>query len=293
MSFGASATELGLASYYGAAGLTAAHRSLPMGSRVKVLNLDNGRSVILSIMDRGPFIRGRVIDVSTTAAEALGFRDAGLAHVKIDADSPETREPGPRAELQLASLEASSYEICRYVAERLHQQSDWLSAEATAMRNDTGCENSGSQRFGLVERSEDLASFAARSRASLTGAEAAINIPVSAIAVAEAASIPVSAIAEAEAASIPVGALPPVPESEAPPVRPTTGCGAASSCEKEKQPSASNFVVLPFPRLRQIFDWIHPQTGGMSALAAGVDSRETAPRELEPKGSRSERPGLR
>src|SRR5271165_5910894 len=74
MSFGASATELGLASYYGAAGLIAAHRSLPMGSRVKVLNLDNGRSVILRIMDRGPFIRGRVIDVSTAAAEALGFR---------------------------------------------------------------------------------------------------------------------------------------------------------------------------------------------------------------------------
>ena len=84
MSFGASATELGLASYYGAAGLIAAHRSLPMGSRVKVLNLDNGRSMILRIMDRGPFIRGRVIDVSTAAAEALGFRNAGLAHVKID-----------------------------------------------------------------------------------------------------------------------------------------------------------------------------------------------------------------
>src|SRR5208282_927694 len=75
MSFGASATELGLASYYGAAGLVAAHRSLPMGSRVKVLNLDNGRSVILRIMDRGPFIRGRVIDVSTAAAEAV---DGGL-----------------------------------------------------------------------------------------------------------------------------------------------------------------------------------------------------------------------
>ena len=62
----------------------------------QVLNLDNGRSVILRIVDRGPFIRGRVIDVSTAAAEALGFRNAGLAHVKIDAISPETREPGPR-----------------------------------------------------------------------------------------------------------------------------------------------------------------------------------------------------
>jgi rare lipoprotein A len=49
----ASATEQGLASFYGAQGLTAAHRSLPMGSRVKVLNLDNGRSVIVRIVDRG------------------------------------------------------------------------------------------------------------------------------------------------------------------------------------------------------------------------------------------------
>jgi len=239
MSYGASATELGLASYYGAAGLTAAHRSLPMGSRVKVLNLDNGRSVILRIMDRGPFIRGRVIDVSTAAAEALGFRDAGLAHVKIDAVSPETREPGPRPKPQPATLEASSYEICRYGAERL--QSDWLGGEAAAMRSDTGCENLRSRLFGLAERSEDLAPFAARGGAFLTGAEAAISIPV-------------SAIAEAEAASIPVGALPPVPESEAPPSRPATGCGAASSCEKGKRLSTSNFVVLPFSRLRLIFD---------------------------------------
>jgi len=242
MSFGASATELGLASYYGAAGLTAAHRSLPMGSRVKVLNLDNGRSVILRIMDRGPFIRGRVIDVSTDAAEALGFRNAGLAHVKIDAVSPETREPGPRPEPQPATLEASSDEICRYGAERpQHQQSDWLGGEAAAMRSDTGCENLRSRLFGLAERSEDLAPFAARGGAFSTGAEAAIGIPV-------------SAIAEAEAASIPVGALPPVPESEAPPIRPATGCGAASSCEKGKQLSTSNFVVLLFTRLRHILD---------------------------------------
>ena len=159
MSFGASATELGLASYYGAAGLTAAHRNLPMGSRVKVLNLDNGRSVILRIVDRGPFIRGRVIDVSTAAAEALGFRDAGLAHVTIDAISAETREPGPRPEPHPTTLEVSSYEICRYSAESLrHQQSDWLGGEAATMRSDMGCENVRSSRlFGLAERSEDLA----------------------------------------------------------------------------------------------------------------------------------------
>jgi hypothetical protein len=201
-----------------------------MGSRVKVLNLDNGRSVILRIMDRGPFIRGRVIDVSTNAAEALGFRDAGLAHVKIDAVPPETREPGRRPELQLASLEASSYEICLYIAGRLqHQQSDRLGGEPAAMRSDTGCDNSRSRLFGLAEseRSGDLAPFTARGGAFLTGAEAAIAIPA-------------RAIAEAEAASIPVGALPPVAESQAPAIRLATGCGAASSCEKGKRLSTSS-----------------------------------------------------
>ncbi len=55
-----------------------------MGTRVKVVNLDNGRSATLKIVDRGPFIRGRVIDVSPAAASVLGFRQAGLAHVRLE-----------------------------------------------------------------------------------------------------------------------------------------------------------------------------------------------------------------
>ncbi len=81
------ATELGIASYYQNphySGLIAAHKTLPLGARVKVVNLDNGRSAILKIVDRGPFIRGRVIDVSPAAASALGFRQAGHAHVRIE-----------------------------------------------------------------------------------------------------------------------------------------------------------------------------------------------------------------
>jgi rare lipoprotein A len=81
------ASELGIASYYQNPhynGLIAAHKTLPMGTRVKVVNLDNGRSAVLKIVDRGPFIRGRVIDVSPAAASALGFRQAGLAHVRLE-----------------------------------------------------------------------------------------------------------------------------------------------------------------------------------------------------------------
>ena len=61
--------------------MTAAHRSLPFGTRVQVTNRKNGRSVVVRINDRGPFVRGRVIDLSTAAARAIGF--AGVAPVTL------------------------------------------------------------------------------------------------------------------------------------------------------------------------------------------------------------------
>jgi len=62
--------------------LTAAHRSLPFGTLVRVTNERNGRSVVVRINDRGPFVRGRVIDVTPAAARALGF--SGLTSVSLD-----------------------------------------------------------------------------------------------------------------------------------------------------------------------------------------------------------------
>lgn len=64
--------------------LTAAHRTLQMPSLVRVTNLDNGRSIIVRINDRGPFKRNRVIDVSEKAAELLGFKGIGTAKVKLE-----------------------------------------------------------------------------------------------------------------------------------------------------------------------------------------------------------------
>jgi rare lipoprotein A len=61
--------------------LTAAHRTLPFGSQVRVVNQKNGRSVTVRITDRGPFVRGRVIDLSPAAARAIGV--AGLAPVTV------------------------------------------------------------------------------------------------------------------------------------------------------------------------------------------------------------------
>ncbi len=75
----------GQASYYRAPReMTCAHRSLPFGTRLRVTNLRNNRTAILTVADRGPFIRGRIVDVSVGAANALGFRSAGVVPVKIE-----------------------------------------------------------------------------------------------------------------------------------------------------------------------------------------------------------------
>ncbi len=100
----------GLASYYGkgmrtATGeafnpndMTAAHRTLPFGTRVRVTRVDNGESVVVRINDRGPFKPGRVIDLSQRAAEHLRMTDKGLALVKLEVLQAEN-QPQPAPEL--------------------------------------------------------------------------------------------------------------------------------------------------------------------------------------------------
>ena len=64
--------------------MTAAHRSLPFGTRVRVTNRSNGRSVVVTINDRGPFIGGRIIDLSRGAAQAISMTGAGVASVSLE-----------------------------------------------------------------------------------------------------------------------------------------------------------------------------------------------------------------
>ncbi len=79
------ASWTGQASYYQAPHeMTCAHRSLPFGTRLRVTNLRNNRTAVLTVADRGPFIRGRIVDVSVGAANVLGFRSAGVVPVKIE-----------------------------------------------------------------------------------------------------------------------------------------------------------------------------------------------------------------
>ncbi|MCC7494286.1 MAG: septal ring lytic transglycosylase RlpA family protein [Fimbriimonadaceae bacterium] len=101
--FAAGRSWQGIASWYGGSlhggptasgerynqwGWTCAHRSLPLGSYVRVTNLKNGRQVVLRVNDRGPYIGGRIVDVSAAAAQALGFYGAGLTSVQVEALSP-------------------------------------------------------------------------------------------------------------------------------------------------------------------------------------------------------------
>ena len=91
--------EIGLASWYGEphhgqptasgeifdmARLTAAHRTLPLGTRLRVKNLENGRTVRVRVNDRGPYIAGRVLDLSRGAARALGMVERGVVPVELD-----------------------------------------------------------------------------------------------------------------------------------------------------------------------------------------------------------------
>jgi len=92
-------TEEGFASYYSDAfegketasgeiftqtGLTAAHRWLPFGTIVKVTNLENGKSILVKINDRGPIVPNRIIDLSKMASQKLGFYNKGIAKVRIE-----------------------------------------------------------------------------------------------------------------------------------------------------------------------------------------------------------------
>ena len=63
---------------------TAAHKTLPLGTVVKVTNLENGQTAEVRVNDRGPYVKGRIIDLSRTAGRAIGMREKGTAKVKLE-----------------------------------------------------------------------------------------------------------------------------------------------------------------------------------------------------------------
>jgi rare lipoprotein A len=100
----AKADQVGRASWYDdtatasgepfdASAMTAAHRSLPFGTKVLVENLNNGRSVVVRINDRGPYIAGRIIDLSKGAASTLGMLESGVVQVRVSTPGGENVAP--------------------------------------------------------------------------------------------------------------------------------------------------------------------------------------------------------
>jgi rare lipoprotein A len=131
-------SEVGLASWYGPPyhnrkgadgtvydqnAMTAAHRTLPMGSIVRVTNLTNNQSVVVRITDRGPFVDGRIIDLSLAAAKAVDVYRPGVAKVRVEAYSPPERpgvDPAGRWCVQIGAFldEADAIQLKNDLARR-------------------------------------------------------------------------------------------------------------------------------------------------------------------------------
>ncbi|MEO7029852.1 MAG: septal ring lytic transglycosylase RlpA family protein [Acidobacteriaceae bacterium] len=114
-------TEFGIASWYGPPyhnhasadgtlfdqnALTAAHRTLPMGSTVRVTNVATNQSILVRITDRGPFVPGRVLDLSMGAAKAIGVWRPGIAQVKIEAFAHPNPDPAGRWCVQIGAFKS-------------------------------------------------------------------------------------------------------------------------------------------------------------------------------------------
>src|SRR5579863_1728823 len=130
--------QTGLASWYGAPyhnrrgsngeiydmhALTAAHRTLPLGSIVRVTNVKTGRSVLVRITDRGPFIEGRILDLSQAAAEKIDLRQAGVGMVRIEVlRSPVPLEAGGRWAVQIGAFEQehAADKLADHLSQRYH-----------------------------------------------------------------------------------------------------------------------------------------------------------------------------
>lgn len=140
-------SEVGIASWYGpnfhgkmtANGetfdkfeMTAAHRTLQMPSIVRVTNLENGRSVVLRVNDRGPFAKDRVIDVSERAAELLAFKKQGTARVRVEVMGDESRQVASLAKQGYATR---GYEIALNDPNAPHQNHAFRTASKTHARH--------------------------------------------------------------------------------------------------------------------------------------------------------------
>ncbi len=138
--------------------MTAAHKTLPLPSYVKVTNLQNKRSVVVRVNDRGPFIEDRLIDLSYVAAKKLGYADNGLASVHIEGIDPESfsnsapdPDKGDILYLQLAALK--NYHSAQMLRREIFQK---LGAKAKVVTGDDQPDPLYRVRIGPVESPDHL-----------------------------------------------------------------------------------------------------------------------------------------
>lgn len=149
--------------------MTAAHRTLPFGTRVRVLNLDNGKSCEVRINDRGPFIDGRVIDLSHAAAREIAMIGPGTARVRLEILA--AAEP-PRGEPAYA-VQAGVFQEKKN-AERVLRMLEQLDEPVSLQPRDAG-KTQWRVLVGRKETPEDAEELAGRVR-PLTGAALVVRI---------------------------------------------------------------------------------------------------------------------
>ena len=96
---------------YSIYGMTAAHKTLPIPSYVRVTNLENGRQIVVRVNDRGPFHDGRIIDLSYAGASKLGYVDKGTARVRIEVVEPKAQPPVRATPAVAATTDAAGFEL--------------------------------------------------------------------------------------------------------------------------------------------------------------------------------------
>ncbi len=139
--------------------LTAAHKSLPFGTLVQVTNMDNGKVVVVKITDRGPFVQGRILDLSRRGAEELDFIRQGVANIKMEVISPQDTkqlmQKQSEPEIPLTSNEKSEEkEIAQHPEEEKESditEQDTIDSIITALKSDTGKGSEGELLEGSLD----------------------------------------------------------------------------------------------------------------------------------------------
>ena len=155
--------------------LTAAHQTLPMPSLVRVTNLENGRSVVLRVNDRGPFVRGRIIDVSRRSAQLLGFERQGTARVRVEALAEESQAAQNRVAARNARHRDNPGRGCAPGIRR--QRRAAAAARRPVVQRRRQCRPAAALRDHAAGRDVQLSQCAARSKGKITQQPAARPAP--------------------------------------------------------------------------------------------------------------------